>query len=102
MVEPYGWGLSVSNTGENQLSAVSYEAGTSAPTLDVLRNLALALNITTDELIFGNDERGPDTDLRLAFEGANRQLDPDEQRTIRDVIEALPLKHDARRWTNAS
>ena len=23
MVEPYGWGISVSNTGENQLSAVN-------------------------------------------------------------------------------
>lgn len=55
----------------------------------------------TDWIIFDTDERGPDTDLRLAFE-ATRQLDPDEQRTIRDVIEALLLKHDARRWTNAT
>ena len=36
-----------------------YEAGTSAPTLDVLRNLAISLSITTDSLVFGHDERGP-------------------------------------------
>ena len=29
-----------------------YEAGTSQPTLDVLRNLAFALNISADSLLF--------------------------------------------------
>lgn len=78
-----------------------YEAGTTQPTLDVIRRLPTTLNVTADLLVFDNDERGPDTDLRLAFE-ATRQLDPDERATVRDVIEALLLKHDARRWTNAS
>ena len=78
-----------------------YENGTSQPTLDVIRRLATTLNVTADLLVFDNDERGPDDDLRLAFE-ATRQLDDDERRTVRDVIEAILLKHDARRWTNAS
>ncbi|MBI2705582.1 MAG: helix-turn-helix domain-containing protein [Actinobacteria bacterium] len=78
-----------------------YEAGTTTPALDVLRNLAIALNTTTDQLVFDHDERGRDPDLTLAFE-ATRQLDDDERRTIRDVIEALLLKHDAKRWNNAS
>jgi transcriptional regulator with XRE-family HTH domain len=78
-----------------------YENGTSQPTLDAIRRLATTLNVTADLLVFDTDERGPDDDLRLAFE-ATRQLDDDERRTVRDVIEAILLKHDARRWTNAS
>jgi ribosome-binding protein aMBF1 (putative translation factor) len=73
-----------------------YDNRTSQPTLEVIRRLA-----TTDLLVFDNDDRGPDDDLRLAFE-ATRQLDDDERRTVRDVIGATLLKHDARRWTNAS
>ena len=78
-----------------------YEAGTSTPTLDALRNIATSLNITTDSLLFEPDERGPNTDLALAFE-ATRHLDPHEQTLVRELIEAILLKHDARRWTNAS
>lgn len=36
-----------------------YEAGTSQPTLDVLRALALALNVSADSLLFDDDERDP-------------------------------------------
>ena len=73
-----------------------YEAGTSAPTLDVLRNLALALNITTDELIFGNDERGPDTDLQLLFEAANR-LDDEGKQLLKALAEGIILRQTTRR-----
>ncbi len=45
-----------------------YEAATSAPTLDVLRDLAIALHISTDAHVFAAGERGPDENLRLAFE----------------------------------
>lgn len=75
-----------------------YEAGTSTPTLEALRNIALALSITTDSLLFDTDERGPTDDLKLAFE-ATRHLDPDEQHLVKELIEAILLKHDARRWT---
>jgi transcriptional regulator with XRE-family HTH domain len=73
-----------------------YEAGSSAPTLDVLRNLALALNTSADSLLFDNDERGPETPtLRLHLEALD-QLDPDEQNTIRAVIEGALLRHQIR------
>ena len=78
-----------------------YEAGNSAPTLDALRNLAIALNVTTDSLIFAPDERGPTDDLALQFE-ATQHLDPDEQHLVRSLIEAILLRHDTRRWTQAS
>lgn len=76
-----------------------YEAATSAPTLDVLRNLAIALHISTDALVFAVGERGPDENLRLAFE-ATAELDPDEQAMVRQLIEAVLLKHQAKRWAS--
>ncbi|MCZ7627606.1 MAG: helix-turn-helix transcriptional regulator [Microthrixaceae bacterium] len=78
-----------------------YEAGTSAPTLDALRNLAIALNITTDSPVFDPTERGPSDDLALHLEAIG-QLDPDDQHLIRSLIEAILLRHDTRRWTQAS
>jgi transcriptional regulator with XRE-family HTH domain len=78
-----------------------YEAGNSQPTLDVLRNLALALSTSADSLLFDDDQRGPDDDLRLAFE-ATRALDTEEKETLKALIEGLLLRHDARRWTNVS
>ncbi len=76
-----------------------YEAATSAPTLDVLRNLAIALQISADSLVFAVEERGPDENLRLAFEATN-ELDPDEQAMVRQLIEAVLLKHQAKRWAS--
>ncbi len=78
-----------------------YEAGTSAPTLDVLRNLAIGLSVSIDSLAFNPDERGPQDDLKLAFE-ATQHLDPQEQAVVRELIEAMLLKHEARRWARAS
>jgi transcriptional regulator with XRE-family HTH domain len=75
-----------------------YEAGTNQPTLDVLRALAVALSVSTDSLVFDDHERGPGDDLRLTFE-ATQRLDPDERTTVRQLIEAILLRHEARRLT---
>ncbi len=73
-----------------------YEAGTSQPTLDVLRNLALALTTSADSLLFEPEERGPENpSLRLRLEAID-QLDPDEQAAIRALIEGALLRHQAR------
>lgn len=78
-----------------------YEAGTSQPTLDVLRNLALALNTSADSLLFDTDDRGPETtSLRLRLEALD-QLDPDEQTHVLALIEGALLRHHARQL-NAS
>jgi transcriptional regulator with XRE-family HTH domain len=76
------------------------ESGASQPTLDTLRKLARALSITTDELVFEEDERGPDDALRLQFEAVSR-FNPDEKKTAKDVLDGLILKHEARRWTSS-
>ena len=72
-----------------------YEAGTSQPTLDVFRKLVLALHISADVLLF-DKERGPDDDLRLHFEAAS-SLDPDEKNVIKELMEGMLLKHEAKK-----
>lgn len=79
-----------------------YEAGTSAPTLDVLRNLALALDTSADSLLSDEDERGPADDLRLQCEAAGATLDEEGKALVRALIEGVMLRHEARRWANAS
>lgn len=76
-----------------------YEAGSSQPTLEVIRKLATALSVSSDQLLFGKDERGPDYDLRLQFEAVSR-FDEEEKRVVRSLLEGMILKHEARRRQN--
>lgn len=76
-----------------------YEAGTSQPTLDALRRIAVALHVSIDALAFDPAERGPADELRLAFEATN-DLDVDERAMIKNLIEAVLLKHQAKRWAS--
>ena len=73
------------------------EAGESTPTLDVLRKLAIALSVSADTLVFDENKRGPDDDLRLQFEATTRLTD-DEKRVVKTVIESIILNHEAKRW----
>lgn len=54
-----------------------------------------------DVLLVDEGERGPSDDLRLQFEAASR-LDPDEKRIVREVLDSILLKHDAKRWTRSA
>jgi transcriptional regulator with XRE-family HTH domain len=80
-----------------------YESGQSQPTLDAIRKLAVALNVSADMLLFEKSERGPDEELKLPFEAASR-LDPEEKKVIRSVMESIILRHtmeeSARRWSS--
>ncbi len=73
-----------------------YEAGKTQPSLDALRRIALALNVSADMLLFDDGERGPDDDLRLEFEAMAR-LDPDERKIVKALIESVVVTHDVRR-----
>ncbi len=77
-----------------------YEKGTSQPTLDVFRKIVLALNVNADNLLF-EDERGPDDDLRYHFEAVSK-LDQEEKKIVKEIIEGILLKHDAKRWTKVT
>jgi transcriptional regulator with XRE-family HTH domain len=72
-----------------------YESGSTQPTLEVIKNLAIALSVSADTLIFDKSERMPDELLRLQFE-AIRQFDEQEKQTAQDVLEGLILKHQAK------
>lgn len=78
-----------------------YEAGSSQPTLDVIRNLAVALGVTADRLLFGKDERGPDDELRLQFEAVSR-FSAEEKKVLRSLLDSMILTHEARRWSSGT
>jgi transcriptional regulator with XRE-family HTH domain len=76
-----------------------YEGGTSQPTLDVIRSLAVALGVSADELLFDKNGRGPDDDLRLQFEAVT-QFSPEDKKVVKSILEGMILKHEARRWSS--
>jgi hypothetical protein len=57
--------------------------------------------IDADELIFDENERGPQDDLRLQFEAVSK-FSAEEKKVIKSVLEGLILKHEAKRWSSAS
>ena len=73
-----------------------YETGASQPSLDALRRIALTLNVSLDELVFGDTERGPDEALKLKFE-AIRQFDQQERAIAEGVLDSLIVQHQAKR-----
>jgi len=72
-----------------------YESGATQPTLEIIRNLAVALSISADMLIFDENERGPDDALKLQFEAVS-QFDEEDKQTAQNVLEGLILKHQAK------
>lgn len=78
-----------------------YEAGQAQPTLDVIRRLATTLHVSADVLVFDTDERGPDEDLALVFE-ATRELGPEDRAHVRALVEGILLRHQSRRFVDAS
>jgi hypothetical protein len=58
----------------------------------VIRNLAAALSVSADLLLFGKDERGPDEDLSLQFEAVTR-LDAEGKKAVRSVLDGLIVRH---------
>ena len=75
-----------------------YEAGSSQPTLDVIRNMALALGVSADELLFAKDERAPDDSLKLQFEAVSK-FDPEAKKVVQQVLASMILQQEARRWS---
>ena len=86
-------GIHVSSSG-------AMKAAQSQPTLDVIRNLAVALSISADLLLFGKDERGPDNDLRFQFEAMSK-FDAEDKKTARALLDGLILRHQAKMLSDA-
>lgn len=76
-----------------------YETGSAQPTLEGLIKLAKALHISLDELVFDEQARGPSDKMKLLFEAVER-LSDEEQTIIRELLEGMIVKYEARRWTS--
>lgn len=74
-----------------------YEGGKAQPTIGVLKDLAVALRVSADALLFEENERGPTDDMRLQFEALAR-LDDKERDVVREILEGMLIKHDAEQW----
>lgn len=88
-------------TGIHLSQVKRYEAGYAQPSLDVLRKFTKGLHVSADLLLFDEEDRGPDADLRLQFEAVS-QFTPEEKQVAKAVIEGLILKHDSQRFNRAS
>ena len=69
-----------------------YEGGTSQPTLDVIRRLAIALGVSADMLVFNDKERSPSDTLRYQFETVSRMSEHD-QGVIRELLDAVIVRN---------
>jgi transcriptional regulator with XRE-family HTH domain len=74
-----------------------YEKGSSSPTLEVIKNLAITLGVSTDELIFDNNERVAasrilDKELLRQFETVS-SLTPRDIDAVKTVLESIILKN---------
>lgn len=72
-----------------------YENSDTQPTLDIIQKLPTTLAVSTDELIFGKGERGPDKRLKLQFEAISR-FDEEDRQLPQGVLEGLIIKHQAK------
>ena len=88
-------------TAINQSQIKRYETGLTQPSLEALRKLAVALHVSIDALVFDEGERGPDDELRLAFE-AVATFDPEDKAMATRIIQGLILQHQAKIWSKAS
>jgi transcriptional regulator with XRE-family HTH domain len=93
-------GLTQQSLADNVAIHVSqirrYETGTTQPTLEVIRKLAIALAVSADLLVFDKDERQPREELKRQFEALNG-FDEEEIKVAKAVLESLILKHNAKR-----
>lgn len=62
-----------------------YEAGSSKPTIEVFRRIAVRLSVSADVLLFEDNGRGPDEEFRFQFEALS-QLDLKEREVVKTVI----------------
>lgn len=77
-----------------------YENAQAFPSLDALKKIAIALHVSTDYLLFDEFERGHADTLSSQFEAVS-QLNESEQVVIREVLESLITRYQARRWDAA-
>jgi transcriptional regulator with XRE-family HTH domain len=76
-----------------------YEAGTSQPSLEAIRKIARTLRVTTDSLIFEEEELEADADLAMQFQ-AIASMPRKQQSVIKQLLEGMIIKYEAERWSS--
>ena len=76
-----------------------YEAGSSQPSLEAIKKIAKTLRVTTDFLIFEEEELEPDANLALQFQ-AIAAMPEEERRIIQELLEGMIIKYEAERWSS--
>jgi hypothetical protein len=56
--------------------------------------VSIVLHVTLDELVFADDERGPNEDFKMQFEALS-QFDEREKMVAKELLDSLILKHAA-------
>ncbi|OZS65988.1 hypothetical protein CHI96_12125 [Proteus mirabilis] len=74
----------------------TFISGEAQASLDILKRIAVTFNVSADWLIFEEGEREPQDELKLKFE-AVKQMDEDELKSVTSILDALILKHQAKR-----
>ena len=76
-----------------------YESGTSLPSLEAIKKIAQTLCVTTDWLIFEEDELTPSADLVLQFQAISKMPEA-QQAVIKQLLEGMIIKYEAERWSS--
>jgi len=77
----------------------NYEGDRSQPTLDVIRKLSLALDVTADELVFDSEERMPmvtDKELIRQWEQVE-ELPEEDRQALKVLVEGLLMRRQISR-----
>ncbi len=75
-----------------------YESGNSKPSLEAIKKISKTLRVTTDYLVFDEDELEPDADLALQFQ-AIAAMSSKEKQVIQELLEGMIIKYEAERWS---
>lgn len=76
-----------------------YESGSSLPSLEALKKISKTFRVTTDSLVFEEDELMPDVNLALQFR-AIAGMPETEQSVIKQLLEGMIIKYEAERWSS--
>jgi transcriptional regulator with XRE-family HTH domain len=75
-----------------------YESGNSKPSLEAIKKISKTLRVTTDFLVFEEDELAPDANLALQFQ-AITAMPSKEKQVIQELLEGMIIKYEAERWS---
>jgi len=64
-----------------------------------LKKLAVTFHVSADALLFEDNERGPDDDMRLQFDAIAR-MPKKEKQIIRELIDGMIIKYETQRWNS--